>query len=118
MSEAKKKNPVPKNFQKNSDIITGPKGSKKTEKEVIAPVVNGAIGTAKEPIVPKVKEPVTKIKEIEKVAIHSTKNVHWPGVGKVLKGYNIVKRDAAEMWLTRNYIREAAPEEIAREFGL
>jgi hypothetical protein len=118
MSEYKQKNPVPKNFQKNNDIITGPKGLRKTEKEVIAPVINGAIGTAKAPIVPKVQESKPKPKEVEKVAVHSTRNVYWPGVGKVSKGYNIVKRDAAEMWLTRNHIREATPEEVAREFGL
>lgn len=51
------------------------------------------------------------------VAIHSTKNVIWEGVGKVEKGYNIVSKAEAETWLTRSHIRLATPEEVAREYG-
>lgn len=53
-----------------------------------------------------------------KVAIHSTKNVDWPGVGRVSKGYNIVTHEQAEKWSTRSHIRIATPEEVAGEFGL
>jgi len=53
----------------------------------------------------------------DKVALHSTRNVNWPGVGKVVKGYNIVSAVAAERWLTRSHVREATPEEIAKEYG-
>jgi hypothetical protein len=59
----------------------------------------------------------TTATEKETVAIHSTKNVSWPGVGKVLKGYNIVTKENSKKWLQRNHIRIAAPEEVAREFG-
>jgi len=52
------------------------------------------------------------------VAIHSTKNVNWEGVGKVKKGYNIVKKAEADKWLTRGHIRLATPEEIAIEYGV
>jgi hypothetical protein len=55
--------------------------------------------------------------EKETVAIHSTKNVSWPGVGKVLKGYNIVTKGNSKKWLERSHIRIATPEEVAREFG-
>jgi hypothetical protein len=55
--------------------------------------------------------------EKETVAIHSTKNVSWPGVGKVLKGYNIVTKANAKKWLERSHIRTATPEEVARSFG-
>jgi hypothetical protein len=55
--------------------------------------------------------------EKETVAIHSTKNVSWPGVGKVLKGYNIVTKGNSKKWLERNHVRIATPEEVAREFG-
>jgi hypothetical protein len=55
--------------------------------------------------------------EKETVAVHSTKNVSWPGVGKVLKGYNIVTKANSKKWLERNHIRIATPEEVAREFG-
>jgi hypothetical protein len=53
----------------------------------------------------------------EKVALYSTKNVTWSGVGQVSKGYNIVTRQAAEKWSTRDHIRIATPEEVARDFG-
>ena len=51
------------------------------------------------------------------VAIHSSKNVSWPGVGKVLKGYNIVTKPISEKWLQRDHIRIATPEEVAKDFG-
>lgn len=53
-----------------------------------------------------------------KVAIHSTKNVFWRGIGEVKTGYNIVTEAKAEAWLTKDYIKEATPEEVAREYGL
>jgi len=59
----------------------------------------------------------TEADQSEKVAIYSTKNVSWPGVGKVLKGYNIVTSGNAEKWLERSHIRTATPQEVAREFG-
>jgi hypothetical protein len=55
--------------------------------------------------------------EKETVAIYSTKNVSWPGVGKVLKGYNIVTKGNSKKWLERNHVRIATPEEVAKEFG-
>jgi hypothetical protein len=51
------------------------------------------------------------------VAIHSTKNVSWSGVGSVSRGYNIVTKEASVKWLTRYHIRLATPEEVARDFG-
>ena len=57
-------------------------------------------------------------KEKEKVAVYSTKNVNWSGVGQVSKGYNIVTKQAAEKWATRGHIRIATPEEVAGEYGI
>ena len=54
----------------------------------------------------------------DKVAIFSEKNMHWQGIGTVTKGYNIVKKEAAEKWLTRKGIREATPQELATHYGL
>ena len=51
------------------------------------------------------------------VAIHSTKNVSWSGVGKVYRGYNIVTPEQAEKWLERSHVRLATPEEVAKEFN-
>lgn len=81
----------------------------------VAPNEENVIGSAgadkKEAVRPAL------VKEQEKVAIHSTKNVSWSGVGTVSRGYNIVTKAAAEKWLTRYYIRIATPEEVARDFG-
>jgi hypothetical protein len=57
------------------------------------------------------------VNEKETVAVYSTKNVTWSGVGQVFKGYNIVTKQAAEKWATRDHIRIATPEEVARDFG-
>jgi hypothetical protein len=60
---------------------------------------------------------VPQKRQIEKVALHSTKSVYWDGVGELKKGYNIVRKDRAEKWLTRSHVREATPEEVAKQFG-
>lgn len=52
----------------------------------------------------------------ETVAIHSTRNVNWQGVGTVQKGYNIVTSAQAEKWLTRKHVRSATPQEVAQEY--
>lgn len=52
-----------------------------------------------------------------KVAIYSTRNVYWSGVGKVSKGYNIVTQEKADKWLTRDHTRLATKEELVKEFG-
>ncbi len=54
--------------------------------------------------------------EVEKVAVYSTRNVTWTGVGKVYRGYNIVTKAEADQWLKRDHIRLATPEEVAKEF--
>ena len=123
LNNAPKKNPVPKNFQKNNaDIITnstarGKSKTKKNEMKVVGTVANGAIGSTTQKITHKV-EKTSEPKKTEKAAIHSTRNVFWPGVGKILKGYNIIERDKLDQWLTRSHVREATPQEVAREFGL
>jgi kynurenine formamidase len=68
--------------------------------------------------VAKIKLPEPKVEKTDKVAVHSSRNVTWSGVGKVYNGYNIVTEDQAEKWLTRDHIRLATPQEVAKEFGL
>jgi hypothetical protein len=63
------------------------------------------------------KEVVAEQPEKDNVAIYSTRNVTWSGVGKVYRGYNIVTKAALEKWVTRDHIRVATPEEVARDFG-
>jgi hypothetical protein len=81
---------------------------------------NGTIGSGKvEKQDKKSAEKKSSAKpESNKVAVHSTRNVDWSGVGRVSKGYNIVTPEEAEKWSTRSHIRIATPEEVAGEFGL
>jgi hypothetical protein len=89
-----------------------------SEVQVVGSVADGAIGVASTPR-PAKKAPKAANKKAvqDTVAIHSTKNVTWPGVGKVYTGYNIVDKDASVQWLTRSHIREATPDEVAKAFG-
>ena len=87
------------------------------EKPGLAYVANGVLGSTKV-AKPEVKPVVKKAeKKEDTVAIHSSKNVTWSGVGKVYIGYNIVSKEASEKWLTRDHTRLATPEEVAQEFG-
>ena len=53
----------------------------------------------------------------EKVAVFSTRNLTWSGVGKVYRGYNIVTKKQSEQWIKRDHIRLVTPQEIAEEFN-
>ena len=106
-------------LESNADNIIGSKGTaKKGGAKVpgLAPVKNGALGSSKVEKINKEKTSSTKV-EAEKIALHSTKNVYWDSLGEIKKGYNIVRKDRAEKWLTRSHVRLATPEEVAKEFG-
>lgn len=62
-------------------------------------------------------EPVVISKPQEKVAIYSSKNLNWNGVGELAIGYNIVTKAQAEQWVTHKSVREATPEEVKRAYG-
>ena len=104
----------------DENVISSPEPEETVEKVAAIGDVNGAIGstsaerkkTTKKTSKKAEAEPVD-----EKVAVFSTRNVTWPGVGKVYRGYNIVSKEAADSWLTRSHIRLATPEEVAEEFG-
>jgi hypothetical protein len=51
------------------------------------------------------------------VALFSTRDVTWEGVGTVKPGYNFVSQEQADKWIKRNHIRIVTPEEIELEFG-
>lgn len=55
--------------------------------------------------------------EDDKVAVWSEKNIRWSQVGTLVKGYNIISKEAADKWLQRVDIRLATPEEIATYYG-
>lgn len=106
-------------MSENDNVITNKRQNVSLGDNTIAgitAVANGVIGTGKVERKPK-KTASAKTKTVEKVAIFSTKNVNWTGVGKVYKGYNFVTNEEAEKWLTRNHVRTATPEEVAREFN-
>jgi hypothetical protein len=71
----------------------------------------------------KAKEPKKKaVKEepaVKTVAVYSGKNLHWAGVGSLVRGYSIVSEAVAEKWIAKSSnVRLATPEEVAKEFGL
>jgi len=105
--------------QESTDAITTSDFSRSSSDTVqgIGSVANGVIGVAETPRPVKSAKVTSAKKSNKTVAIHSTKNVSWTGVGKVYRGYNIVTPEQSEKWLTRSHIRLATPEEVAKEFG-
>jgi hypothetical protein len=95
----------------SSEIVDKPS---KPKKPALAPVANGVVGSSNANKPDKV---AAVVDEKPTVAIHSTRNVSWNGVGKVSAGYNIVTKSAADKWLTRGHIRLATPEEVAKEYN-
>ena len=53
----------------------------------------------------------------EKVALYSTRNIHWNGLGSLAPGYNIVSKEASEKMVTHKAVRIASPEEVASYYG-
>ena len=48
----------------------------------------------------------------DKVALYSTRNIHWgSGIGALKVGYNIVSKEASEKMVTHKAVRIATPEE-------
>jgi len=95
---------------------TTAKGGKK--KAAIGPVNNGAIGTTKIEDKKKTSQESEPRIKADMVAVFSTRNVLWQGVGSISKGYNIFSKSEADKWLTRGHVRLATPEEVAEEYAL
>ena len=53
----------------------------------------------------------------ETIAVHTSRNLFWNGVGELNVGYNIVSKEASEKWLTHKAVRIATPDEIALFYG-
>jgi len=62
----------------------------------------------------KVQKEKSKDINIEKIAVYSTKNLHWNGVGSLEKGYNILSKEDSEKWLANKSVRVATPDEVAK----
>lgn len=105
----------------NEDNIVGAPRypARQSEPQDLGSINNGTIGTGAKKKVEKKENFVNRGSEKkEKVALYSSKNLSWTGVGKLIKGYNILNKDTAEKWLTKNGVRIATPEEIKKEYDL
>lgn len=102
--------------QKVEDVIVSEEPVE--EKPALGYVADGVLGSTTSSQKPATKSSSKKDSKKDTIAVHSTRNVTWNGVGKVYIGYNIVTKEAADKWVTRNHIRLATPEEVAKEFGL
>jgi hypothetical protein len=108
-----------KEATKTEDVIKAPVADQVVPG--LGPVADGVMGSSlvSKTEKPKVSTSKSKTNDTDKVAIYSSKNVTWSEIGsKVYRGYNIVKPELAEKWLTKDFIRLATPEEVAKEFGL
>ena len=91
-------------------------GGKK--KATVGTVNNGAIGTTKIEDKKKTDQSSEPGIKADMVAVFSTRNVLWQGIGSISKGYNIFSKSEADQWLTRGHVRLATPQEVAQEYGL
>lgn len=105
----------------DSNVITVPQKAH-TDGPVRSGTTVTAAGVIGSEAADKVYEKTVEVESKEeddanKVALWSDKNIRWSGVGTLNKGYNIVNKEAAEMWLAKQGIREATPEEVASHYG-
>jgi hypothetical protein len=52
----------------------------------------------------------------ETVAVFATHSLRSSELGELTKGYNIVTKEKAKVWLKHKAVRSATPEEVAREY--
>lgn len=100
-------------------VITGPKKTKSPRRSNSFVTENGAVGSraADAALTKRNVQETNEDSSLEKAAVWSNKNIRWNGVGTLSKGYNIVTKEAAAMWLKKEGIREATPEEVATHYG-
>jgi hypothetical protein len=114
VKDLKKKN-VKESRESGADNVISSDKSATNENVSVTSNEENVIGSASANKKEESKPKTTK--EKDSVAVYSTRNVTWSGVGKVYRGYNIVTKEASEKWATRDHIRIATPEEVARDFG-
>lgn len=106
--------------EEGQKVITGPKQVKAPRKSNTRANTDGVVSSNAADYALTKKEQLQEKKadkDKDKVALWSSSNVRWSGVGSLSKGYNIINKEAAEKWLTRNGVREATPEEVATHYG-
>lgn len=65
----------------------------------------------------KVSEPKKVKTKKNEVALYTSRNLYWAGVGELKVGYNIVSKEESEKWITHKAVRIATPNEVARHYG-
>lgn len=100
-------------------IGSGSTSPKPTEKAAIAPVANGVIGSGKSKVEKKAdaKPKAASAEKVEKVALFANRNIVWQGVGKIVKGYNLVDESTVSKWLTLEGVRKVTPQEVKTVLG-
>lgn len=87
--------------------------SKPKAKQALGQIDGGIMGVGMQPEDAKKTPKERPVKNVETVAVYSSRNLYWPGLGNLNIGYNIVSSDKAEKWLTNKNTRLATPEEVA-----
>lgn len=107
--------------EEGQKVIAGPPAPKPTRKSNINSEKENKTVSSRAADAALAKNPSNAKKEEtkkdEKVALWSSKNIRWTGTGTLSKGYNIVTKEAADKWLSKEGIRKATPEEIATYYG-
>ena len=107
--------------EEGQKVIAGPPAPKPTRKSNINSEKENKTVSSRAADYALAKKPSNSSKEEtkkeEKVALWSSKNIRWTGTGTLVKGYNIVTKEAAAKWLNKQGIRKATPEEIATYYG-
>lgn len=52
----------------------------------------------------------------EKVAVFSSRNLFWNGVGELNYGYTILPKEISEKWLLHKAVRIASADELAKHY--
>jgi hypothetical protein len=60
----------------------------------------------------------TKPEDNDTVAVFAEGNISQAKWGELSKGYNIIKKEAADFWLAHRTVRLATPEEVAKHYGV
>lgn len=107
----------PRATKQDADEVLTPEATKpvsNVQSKANNVIGSGAADRALQKLV--VSEPVQQ-DQSNKVALWADKNMRWQDVGTIVKGYNIVTKEAAEKWLKKGFAREATPEEVAAYYG-
>lgn len=104
--------------EKEGGVITLPERKSNPQTSATTNENGVLISPQPEAVKTKIVPEVPPHEQPDKVAIFSQRNISWPGVGKVEKGYNFVSREVADKWVQHKAVREATPEDVARHFGI